>query len=69
MATSASIDSTHTNLPMASTNISMLAKTVVPGTNPPSTTAGSIVGTVLNQTAFDISERRETVNPVGPETR
>ena len=69
MATSASIDSTHTNLPMASTNISMVAKTVVPGTSPPSTTAGSTGDTVLNETAFDVSERRETVNRVGPETR
>ena len=69
MATSASIDSTHTNLPMASTNISMVAKTVVPGTSPPSTTAGSTGDTVLNETAFDVSERRETVNPMGPETR
>ena len=69
MATSASIDSTHINLPMASTNISMVAKTVVPGTSPPSTTAGSTGDTVLNETAFDVSERRETVNRVGPETR
>jgi hypothetical protein len=69
VATSASIDSTHTNLPMASTNISMVAKTVVPGTSPPSTTAGSTGDTVLNETAFDVSERRETVNRVGPETR
>ena len=69
VATSASIDSTHTNLPMTSTNISMVAKTVVPGTSPPSTTAGSTGDTVLNETAFDVSERRETVNPVGPETR
>ena len=68
MATSASIDSTHTNLPITSTNISMVAKTVVPGTSPPSTTAGSTGDTVLNETAFDVSERRETVNSMGPET-
>ena len=67
MATSASIDSTHINLPMASTNISMVAKTVIPGTSPPSTTAGSTRDTVLNETAFDVSERRETVNRVGRE--
>ena len=41
----------------------------LPGTSPPSTTAGSIGDTVFNETAFDISERRETVNPMGPETR
>ena len=69
MATSASIDSTHTNLPMASTNISMVAKTVVPGGSPPSTTAGSTGDTVLNETAFDVSEIFETVNPLGPEAR
>ena len=67
MATNASIDSTHTNLPMASTNISMVAKPVVPGTTPPSMTTGSTGDMVLNETAFDVSERRETVNPVGPE--
>ena len=54
---------------MESTNISMVAKTVVPGTSPPSTTAGSTGDTVLDETAFDFSEIRETVNPVGPETR
>jgi len=69
VATSASIDSTHTNLPMASTNISMVAKTVVPGGSPPSTTAGSTGDTVLNETAFDVSEIFETVNPLGPEAR
>ena len=68
MATSASIDSTHTNLPMESTNISMVAKTVGLGASPPSRTAGSTGDTVLNETAFDVSaEIRETVNPVGPE--
>ena len=66
--TSASIDSTHRTLPMTSTNIIMIAKTVVPGTSTPSTTSGSTGDTVLNETAFDVSEIRETVNPVGPET-
>ena len=47
----------------------MVAKTVVPGTSPPSTTACSTGDTVLNETEFDALERRETVNPVGPETR
>ena len=47
----------------------MVAKTVVPGTSPPSTTAGPTGDTVLNETAFNVSERRETVNRVGPETR
>ncbi len=63
------VRNTHTNLPMASANISMVAKTVVPGTSPPSTTAGSTGDTVFNETAFDVSEIFETVNPVGPETR
>ena len=62
-----SIDSTHTNLPMTSTIITMVAKTVIPGTSPLSTTAGSTGETVLNETAFDISERSEIVNPVRPE--
>ena len=47
----------------------MVAKTVVPGASPPSTTAGSTGDTVLNETAFDVSEIFETVNPVGPEAR
>ena len=47
----------------------MVAKTVVPGTSPPSTTAGSTGDTALNETASDVSERRETVDPMGPETR
>ena len=47
----------------------MVAKTVVPGGSPPSTTAGSTGETVLNETAFDVSEIFETVNPVGPEAR
>ena len=54
---------------MTSTNISMVAKTVGPGASPPSTTAGFTGDTVLNETAFDVSEIRETVNPVGPEAR
>ena len=66
---SASIDSTHRTIPTTSTNISIVAKTVVPGTSTPSTTTGSTGDTVLDQTAFDVSEIRETVNPVGPETR
>ena len=69
MATSASRYSTHTTFPTTGTNVSMVAKTVVPVTSPPSTIAGSTGETVLNETAFDVSERRETVNPVGPETR
>ena len=69
MATSASIGSTHTTLPITDTNISMVAKTVGPGASPPSTTAGSTGDTVLNETAFDVLEIRETVNPVGPEAR
>ena len=52
---------------MTDTDISMVAKTVGPGASPPSTTAGSAGDTVLNETAFDVSEIRETVNPVGPE--
>ena len=52
---------------MTDTDISMVAKTVGPGASPPSTTAGSTGDTVLNETAFDVSEIRETVNPVGPE--
>ena len=52
---------------MTDTDISMVAKTVGPGDSPPSTTAGSTGDTVLNETAFDVSEIRETVNPVGPE--
>ena len=47
----------------------MVAKTVVPGGSPPSTTAGSTGETVLNETAFDASEIFETVNPIGPEAR
>ena len=47
----------------------MVAKTVVPGTSPPVTAAGSTWETALSETAFDVLERRETVNPVGPETR
>ena len=47
----------------------MVAKTVVPGDSPPSTTAGSTGDTVLNETAFDVSEIFETVNPLGPEAR
>ena len=50
----------------------MVAKTVGLGasTPDPSTTAGSIGDTVLNETAFDVSaEIRETVNPVGSEGR
>ena len=68
---SASIDSTHRTLPMTDmyTNISMVAKTVGPGASPPSTIAGSTRDTVLNETAFDVSEIREIVNPVGPEAR
>ena len=54
---------------MTDTNISMVAKTVGPGASPPSTTAGSTGDTVLNETAFDVSEIRETVNSVGPEAR
>ena len=54
---------------MTDTNISMVAKTVGPGASPPSTTAGSTGDTVLNETAFDVSEIFETVNPVGPEAR
>ena len=52
---------------MTDTDISMVAKTVGPGPSPPSTTAGSTGDTVLNETAFDVTEIRETVNPVGPE--
>ena len=62
MATSAS---TYTNLPVTSTNISMVAKTVVPVT----TIAGCTRDTVLNEIAFDVSERLEAVSPVGPETK
>ena len=51
------------------TEFNMVAKTVVPGGSPPSTTAGSTGETVLNETAFDVSEIFETVNPVGPEAR
>ena len=69
MATSASRYSTHTNLPMISTNMRMVAKTVVPGTSTPSTTTISTGDTVLNETAFDVSEIRKTVNIVGLETR
>ena len=47
------------------TEFNMVAKTVVPGASPPSTTAGSTGETVLNETAFDVSEIFETVNPVG----
>ena len=44
----------------------MVAKTVVLGKSTPSTIAGSTGDTVLNETAFDVSEIFETVNPVGP---
>ena len=54
---------------MTDTNISMVAKTVGLGASPPSRTAGSTGDTVLNETAFDVSEIRETVNPVGNEAR
>ena len=54
---------------MTDTEFNMVAKTVVPGGSPPSTTAGSTGDTVLNETAFDVSEIFETVNPLGPETR
>ena len=47
----------------------MVAKTVVPEGSPPSTTAGFTGETVLNETAFDVFEIFETVNPVGPEAR
>ena len=47
----------------------MVAKTVVPGGSPPSTTAGSTGETVLNETAFGASEIFETLNPIGPEAR
>ena len=51
------------------TEFNMVAKTVVPGGSPPSATAGSTGETVLNETAFDVSEIFETVNPIGPEAR
>ena len=54
---------------MMDTEFNMVAKTVVPGGSPPSTTAGSTGETVLNETAFDASEIFETVNPIGPEAR
>ena len=59
----------YTTNPMMDTEFNMVAKTVVPGGSPPSTTAGSTGETVLNETAFDVSEIFETVNPVGPEAR
>ena len=65
METSASIDSSH--------NQSDDRHGVQHGSEddrsgkPPSTTAGSTGETVLNETAFDVSEIRETVNSVGPE--
>ena len=69
VATSGSIDSLHTTYPTMDTEFNMVAKTVVPGGSPPSTTAGSAGETVLNETAFEVSEILETVNPVGPEAR
>ena len=59
----------YTTNPTMDTEFNMVAKTVVPGGSPPSTTAGSTGETVLNETAFDVSEIFETVNPVGPEAR
>ena len=59
----------YTINPTMDTEFNMVAKTVVPGGSPPSTTAGSTGETVLNETAFDVSEIFETVNPVGPEAR
>ena len=69
VATSGSTDSLHTIYPTMDTEFNMIAKTVVLGASPPSTTAGSTGKTVLNKTAFDVSEIFETVNPVGPEAR
>ena len=43
------------------TEFNMVAKTVVPVASHPSTTAGSTGETVLNETAFDVSEIFETV--------
>ena len=64
------IDSSHTTNPtMTDTEFNMVAKTTGPGASPPSTTAGSTGDTVLNETAFDVSEIFETVNPLGPEAR
>ena len=59
----------YTINPTMDTEFNMVAKTVVPGGSPPSTTAGSTGETVLNETAFDVSEIFETVNPIGPEAR
>ena len=64
-----SAQTAHTTNPMTDTEFNMVAKTVVPGASPPSTTAGSTGDTVLNETAFDVSEIFETVNPLGPEAR
>ena len=69
VATSGITYSLHTTYPTMDTEFNMVAKTVVPGASPPSTTAGSTGETVLNETAFDVSEIFETVNPVGPEAR
>ena len=72
MATSGSIASLHTTYPTMDTEsnmVGLVAKTVVPGASPPSTTAGSTEETVLNETAFDVSETFKAVNPMGPEAR
>ena len=45
---------------MTDTDMSMVAKTVGPGASPQSTTAGSTGDKILNKTAFEVSEMRET---------
>ena len=55
--------------PTMDTEFNRVAKTVVPGGRLSSTRSGSTGETVLNETAFDVSEIFETVNPVGHEAR
>ena len=52
----------HAYNPMKCTDYTMVANTVGLGASPPFTTAGSTGDTVLNETAFNVSEIRETVN-------